>query len=209
MAADTMLMMSDAGGVKSASFPTAMGGDGGMAIGGSITISSGIGTATSGNIGVTSDEPAPDAHNDDMAVAELGGLPRGAMPDDDDDDDDDGGDRAHAKSSSDPPEGRAGEDVVIAWDFLGKEGERSAMTRDRVALLEGAGFVWEARNGRGGASSADNGRLHDVQSGDAGRTAATVHATAGRKHGRKDGKMGKRVEVGSNEGRIVVGRHRR
>ena len=98
------------------------------------------------------------------------------MPDDDDDDDD-GGDGAHAKSTSDPPEGRAGEDVIIAWDFLGKEGERSAMTHDRVALLEGAGFVWEARNGRGGASLAVDGELHDVQSGNAGKMVASLRGT--------------------------------
>ena len=65
------------------------------------------------------------------------------------------------------------------------------MTRDRVALLEGAVFVWEARNGRGGSSLADDGKLHDVQSGDAGKMAATIHVTVGRKHERKDGKMGK------------------
>ena len=58
---------------------TKVGIDVGMAIGGSITISSGSGTATSGNIGVTSDEPPHDAHNDDMAT-ENGGLPCGAMP---------------------------------------------------------------------------------------------------------------------------------
>ena len=68
------------------------------------------------------------------------------------------------------------------------------MTRGRAALLEGAGFVWEARNGRGGASLADDGKLRDVPSGDAGRTAASVHATAGRRHERKDGKMGKRAK---------------
>jgi hypothetical protein len=56
------------------------------------------------------------------------------------------------------------------------------MTRDRAALLEGAGFFGEARNGRGGASLADGGKLHDVQSGDAGKMAATIHATLGRKH---------------------------
>ena len=58
---------------------TKVGSDVGMAIGGSITILSGSDTATSGNIGVTSDEPPHDAHNDDMAT-ENGGLPCGAMP---------------------------------------------------------------------------------------------------------------------------------
>jgi len=83
---------------------TKVGSDGGMAIGGSITISSGIGTATSGNIGVTSDEPPHEAHNDDMAT-ENGRAPRGAMPNNDVDD---GGGEAHA----------------MAWDFLGNEGGR-------------------------------------------------------------------------------------
>jgi len=79
-------------------------------------------------------------------------------------------------------------------------GERSAMTRDRVALLEGAVFVWEARNGRGGSSLADDGKLHDVQSGDAGEMAATIHATVGQKHERKDGKMGKRSKSEATRG---------
>jgi len=74
------------------------------------------------------------------------------------------------------------------------------MTRDRVALLEGAVFVWEARNGRGGSSLADDGKLHDVQSGDAGEMAATIHATVGQKHERKDGKMGKRSKSEATRG---------
>ena len=53
------------------------------------------------------------------------------------------------------------------------------MTRGRADLLEGARFVWEARSGRGGASLAEDGKLRDVSSGDAGRMAVTVHATVG------------------------------
>jgi hypothetical protein len=75
------------------------------------------------------------------------------------------------------------------------QGERSAMMRNRAALLGGSGFVWEARKGRGSALLADNGIKDGVQLGNAGRTAATVHATGGQKSKQKDGKMGKRAKL--------------
>ena len=74
------------------------------------------------------------------------------------------------------------------------------MTRGRADLLEGAGFVWEARSGRGGASLAEDGKLRDVSLGDAGRTAVTVHATMGRRHQQKDGKMGKGAKLEAKSG---------
>ena len=76
--------------------------------------------------------------------------------------------------------------------------ERSA-ERDRLAAeLEGASREELSRRGAPADDNAwdecddDDGKLlRDVRLGDSEGTAATVHSTAGRKHERKDGKMGK------------------
>ncbi|KAL3815317.1 hypothetical protein ACHAXA_009999 [Cyclostephanos tholiformis] len=71
-----------------------------------------------------------------------------------------------------------------------QRGEKSLMTRDRVALLEGADFVWKVRNKSGIlVDDVEN----NLQSSDIRRASATTHATGGGEE-RKDESIGERTK---------------